>query len=48
MELFLFFTELLRSVEFHLPQDRPVPSLEPRVGLNMSPEPFELLVVARQ
>ncbi|XP_042316381.1 cytochrome P450 2J2-like [Sceloporus undulatus] len=47
MELFLFFTHLLRAFRFQLPEGVKEISHKPVVGLSMHPYPFKLCAVPR-
>ncbi|KAH0624278.1 hypothetical protein JD844_007966 [Phrynosoma platyrhinos] len=47
MELFLFFTHLLRAFRFQLPEGVKEISQEPVVGLSMHPHPYKLCAIPR-
>jgi len=40
MELFLFFSILLQHFRFHIAEGLPAPSVEPKAGINMCPQPY--------
>ncbi|KAK2184502.1 hypothetical protein NP493_262g00013 [Ridgeia piscesae] len=47
MELFIFFTAVLQAFRLELPDGAPTPSLEPSVGLNMSPQKYFVCATLR-
>nr|XP_060623322.1 cytochrome P450 2J2-like isoform X1 [Anolis sagrei ordinatus] len=47
MELFLFFTHLLRAFKFQLPEGEKEISQEPVIGLSMHPQPYKLCAIPR-
>ena len=47
MELFIFFTSMLQAFKLDLPEGAPTPSLQPTVGLNMSPQEYRICATHR-
>ena len=47
VELFLYFTFLLQTFTFRLAEADEQPSLEPRYGINMSPQVYRLIATPR-
>ncbi|XP_072852416.2 cytochrome P450 2J2 [Pogona vitticeps] len=47
MELFLFFTHLLRAFQFKLPDGAKKPSIEPRFGFVLRPHPYKICAIPR-
>uniref|UniRef100_A0A914XEW4 Cytochrome P450 n=1 Tax=Plectus sambesii TaxID=2011161 RepID=A0A914XEW4_9BILA len=47
MELFLIFSTLLQKFEFSTSEGRPLPSLKPKFGITLTPEPYEVQVTMR-
>lgn len=48
MELFLFFSTLLHSFNFKLPEGHTLPSLKGNVGVTISPDNFLVCLVPRE
>ncbi|XP_002740620.1 cytochrome P450 2U1-like [Saccoglossus kowalevskii] len=47
MELFLFFSALLQQFKFTIPEGGPTPSLKARVGITLTPHPFNICAIRR-
>ncbi|XP_077311461.1 cytochrome P450 2J6-like isoform X2 [Lithobates pipiens] len=47
MELFLFFTTLMRHFEFHWPDPKSPPDITPVFGITQKPKPFKMRLVPR-
>lgn len=47
MELFLIFATLMQKFTFSIPEGQPLPSLEPRFGIALTPEKYEVEIMSR-
>ena len=47
MELFIYFTSVLQAFDIRIPEGMPTPSMEPNVGLNMSPKEYRISATHR-
>jgi cytochrome P450 len=47
MELFIVFSRLLQIFSFTLPPGTLHPSLEPKVGINLAPQPYQIRITLR-
>nr|XP_006813912.1 PREDICTED: cytochrome P450 2J6-like [Saccoglossus kowalevskii] len=47
LELFIFFTTLMHRFSFSSLQGQPMPSLEPHLGISMTPKPYKLCITQR-